>query len=146
LAAERVLELQARFEEYARARLTADDLMAELAIDADLAFADINDQNMAALERLEPYGMGNPEPVFASAGLTISSEPRAVKEKHLKLVLRHNGRTMSAMGWNMFGRAGNLGAGAVLDAAFTVEPDDYWGVGWRLVLKDFSHRPYSSTA
>lgn len=146
LDAERVPELQARFEEYARSRLTSEDLMAELAIDADLAFADINDQNMAALERLEPYGMGNPEPVFASAGLTISSEPRAVKEKHLKLVLRHNGRTMSAMGWNMFGRAGTLGAGAVLDAAFTVEPDDYWGVGWRLVLKDFSHRPYSSTA
>lgn len=136
LPAERVGELRARFEQYARARLAPEDLVPELSIDADLSFSDITDQNLGALEKLEPYGMGNPEPVFAAAGLTVSSEPRIVKEKHLKLVLRQNGRTMTAMGWNMAARAGSLGAGTVLDASFTVEPDDYWGVGWRLVLKD----------
>jgi single-stranded-DNA-specific exonuclease len=101
-----------------------------------LAFTDLTDDNLRPLERLEPHGMGNPEPVFAATGLTVSSEPRVLKEKHLKLALRQNGRTMTALGWNMASRAASLGSGAALDAAFTVEPDDYFGVGWRLVLRD----------
>jgi hypothetical protein len=51
-------------------------------------------------------------------------------------VLRQNGRVMTAMGWNIAGRASGLGAGAAVAAAFTVEPDEYFGVWWRLVLKD----------
>jgi single-stranded-DNA-specific exonuclease len=136
MPADRVGELRTRFEQYARAHLTAEDLVPEISIDAELNFTEITDDNLAALAQLEPYGWGNPEPVFASLGLAVSIEPRIVKEKHLKLVLRQNGRTMTAMGWNMAAAAGALSAGATLDAAYTVEPDDYFGVGWRLVLRD----------
>jgi len=136
IAAGRVEELRRRFEAWARPLLTDEDLVPQLGIDADLPFADVTDENMALVGRLEPYGFGNPAPVFAATGLKLSSEPRVMKEKHLRLALRHNGRTMTAVGWNMAERAAGLGAGAVLDAAFTVEPDDYLG-GWRLLLRDF---------
>jgi single-stranded-DNA-specific exonuclease len=136
MPADRVKELRARFEEYARTRLAPEDLVPELSIDAELAFTEVTDDHLGALAQLEPFGWGNPEPVFASRGLAVSSEPRIVKEKHLKLVLRQNGRMMTAMGWNMADRAAQLGPGTALDAAYTVEPDDYFGVGWRLVLRD----------
>ena len=139
LAAERVDELRRRFEEYARDRLTAEDFIPEIHIDADVSFAEITDENMALLGRLEPYGFGNPEPVFAALGVSVSSEPRVLKEKHLKLSLRQNGRTLGAVGWRMAEAAAGLTAGAVLDAAFTVEPDQYWG-GWQLVLRDLIPR------
>ena len=45
-----------------------------------------------ALAALEPHGYGNPGPLFAARGLTLSSEPRILKEKHLKLALRQDGR------------------------------------------------------
>jgi single-stranded-DNA-specific exonuclease len=139
LPAERVDELRRRFESYAQTQLSPEDLVPEIPIDADLPFAEITDPNMRWLDRLEPYGYGNPEPVFAARGLTLSSEPRILKEKHLRLVLRQDGRAMGAVGWNMASRAGGLSAGAALDAAFTVQPDEYWG-GWCLVLRDFQTR------
>ena len=37
---------------------------------------------------LEPYGMGNPEPVFAARGAQLAAPPRILKDKHVKLKLR----------------------------------------------------------
>jgi len=135
LPIERVDELRRRFEDYARGRLAAEDCEPELQIDADLAFSDINDQTMAQLDLLEPHGFGNPEPVFAAQGLKLSTEPKVVKEKHLRLVVRQEGRNLTAMGWNMSERAAGLSVAAPVDAAFRVEWDDYYGE-WRLILKD----------
>ena len=135
LPAERMDELRRRFTEYAGARLTDDDCIPEIHVAADLPIAQITDQNMRALDLLEPYGFGNAEPIFAAAGLKLSSQPRILKEKHLRLALRQEGRAITAIGWNMGNRAPELNAGTAIDAAFTVEPDDYMG-GWRLVLRD----------
>jgi len=135
LRADRLEELRRRFDQYARDRLTADDFVPEIAVAADLPFAEISEEKMRALELLEPYGFGNPAPVFAASGLKLSREPRVLKEKHLRLTLRQQGRTVTAIGWNMADRAAGLAAGAPLEAAFTVERDDFAG-GWRLVLKD----------
>lgn len=135
LPTERLPEFRSRFDAHAAARLTADDCIPEFRIDADLALAEITDSNMRALASLAPYGFGNPEPVFAAAGLKLSSEPRVLKDKHLRLALRQHGPSIAAVGWNLGNRAAELHAGALVDAAFTVEPDDYSGA-WRLVLKD----------
>jgi hypothetical protein len=37
---------------------------------------------------MEPYGMGNPEPVFAARGVQLTAPPRIMKDKHVKLKLR----------------------------------------------------------
>jgi single-stranded-DNA-specific exonuclease len=37
---------------------------------------------------LEPYGVGNPEPVFAARSVRVTAPPRILKEKHVKLKLR----------------------------------------------------------
>lgn len=139
LPAERLPEFRSRFEAFAAARLNAEDCVPELRIDAEVALAEITDASMNALGDLAPYGFGNPEPVFAAAGLTLSSEPRLLKDKHLRLALRQHGRSITAIGWNLGTRATELHAGALVDAAFTVEADDYSG-GWRLVLKDLITR------
>jgi len=41
-----------------------------------------------ALELLEPYGMGNPEPIFAARGVQLAAPPRILKDKHVKLKVR----------------------------------------------------------
>ena len=137
LPADRVEELRRRMNEYAAARLGPDDFIPEVRIDADLALAEITEEKMRALERLEPFGIGNPEPVFAAAGLTVAGEPRVVKEKHLRMMLLEGGRVIKALWWNMAGRAPALARGAVVDAAFTVQEDEFQGLrGWGLELRD----------
>jgi single-stranded-DNA-specific exonuclease len=80
-------ELCARLDTYARARLTQTDFEPILDLDAELPFDEITPDLFQALRRLEPFGMGNPEPVFAARNLRLMSLPRVMKEKHAKLKL-----------------------------------------------------------
>ena len=73
--------------EYARSRLTLADFEPVLDVDAELPFEQITPDLFQALRRLEPFGMGNPEPVFAAHGLRLLAPPRVMKEKHVKLKL-----------------------------------------------------------
>jgi single-stranded-DNA-specific exonuclease len=89
---------------------------------------------------MAPFGFGNPPPVFAIANAEVAAAPVLLKEKHLRVHLRQNGRNLMTKAWNFAARAGELPAGARTDAAFTVEEDAYalsrgWG-GWSAVLKD----------
>jgi hypothetical protein len=58
----------------------------------------------------------------------------------LKVQMRQSGRNLQSKAWNFAERAGELSAGAKVDAAFSLEEDAYsesrgWG-GWAAVLKD----------
>jgi single-stranded-DNA-specific exonuclease len=87
LPAANLPELSAHLDGYARARLTLGDFEPTLDLDAELPFDQITPDLFQAIHRLEPFGMGNPEPVFASRDLLLMSPPRVMKEKHIKLRL-----------------------------------------------------------
>ena len=80
-------ELCAHLDGYARARLTLADFEPTLDLDAELPFDEITPDLFQAIHRLEPFGMGNPEPIFASRDLLLLAPPRVMKEKHVKLRL-----------------------------------------------------------
>ncbi len=88
MPAANVPELRTRLDEFARTKLTLADFDPVLDLDAELGLADVTPELFQALELLEPYGMGNPEPVFAARGVQLTAPPRILKEKHVKLKLR----------------------------------------------------------
>jgi single-stranded-DNA-specific exonuclease len=79
--------LRARLDAFARARLTQADFEPGLDVDAELRFDEITPELFQALRLLEPYGVGNPEPVFSARGAKLTAPPRILKDKHLKLKL-----------------------------------------------------------
>jgi single-stranded-DNA-specific exonuclease len=83
-----VEDLRAKLDAFARTRLTLADFDPILDLDAELDLTEITPQLFHALELLEPYGMGNPEPIFATRGVQLAAPPRILKEKHVKLKLR----------------------------------------------------------
>jgi single-stranded-DNA-specific exonuclease len=83
-----VADLRARLDAFARTRLTLADFDPTLDLDAELDLADVTPQLFQALQLLEPYGMGNPEPIFAARGVQLTAPPRILKDKHVKLKLR----------------------------------------------------------
>ena len=83
-----VEDLRAKLDAFARTRLTLADFDPILDLDAELDLSEITPQLFQALELLEPYGMGNPEPIFATRGVQLAAPPRILKEKHVKLKLR----------------------------------------------------------
>ena len=98
-------------------------------IDAEIKFRDINSELWSALKALEPFGMGNPGPVFAAIGVEVVSEPTLMKEKHIRFAAAQEGRVVKFKAFNFAHRLHELQAGAKVDLAFRIENDDYSG-GW----------------
>ncbi|HWP54899.1 MAG TPA: single-stranded-DNA-specific exonuclease RecJ [Pyrinomonadaceae bacterium] len=93
-------EFRRRLNEHAASCLTEDDLAPSLSIDAELDAKDLGFQLSKDLRLLEPFGAGNPRPVFVTRRLRVLSEPQIIKEQHLKLrVSGANDRPMEAIWW-----------------------------------------------
>ncbi len=124
--------------ERAEAVITEDMLVKELVIDAELPAEIINEQLFMEVEKLAPFGMANPEPVFALKGTEIVEANTVGKEKqHLKLRLSKNGYFFSAIGFNMGDKLEKLVPETKLDLAFSLLVDTFNGrKSLTLKLKD----------
>lgn len=83
-----VAELRTRLDAFARSRLTLADFDPVLDLDAELSLCDVTPELFQALHLLEPYGVGNPEPIFAARGVQLTAPPKLLKDKHVKLKVR----------------------------------------------------------
>jgi single-stranded-DNA-specific exonuclease len=138
--------LKQRLDLYAQTRLKPEDLVPQLEIDAEIPLNAITPELFENLGRLEPFGHGNPEPVFSSRAVNLLLPPRVLKDKHIKL--RVNQRLpdqkpsfhYEAVGWRMFERlrAEPLDPGDSLDVAFTVGMNSHPDFGGlELTLEDY---------
>jgi single-stranded-DNA-specific exonuclease len=147
LPTERLPELRARLDAFARQRLTPADFESVLEYDGELPLGAIDKTLWETLQKLEPYGAGNPLPVFVSRQAKLVQAPRILKEKHLKLRVvpeNNDGRWHKAhevVGWRMAERSAQeaLALGDVLDLAFTLDYNDHPDFGGlQLTLVDFA--------
>jgi len=137
LPAERIPELAALFEKHARNTLRAEDLEPVLRVDAEIGLPDVDHNLYQALRQLEPYGLGNPSPVFAVRSAQILGPPRVLKDKHLKLRVAQGTKSTEAVGWGLAERARTLAAFQRVDLAFAVDESLYQDmVSLQLVIKD----------
>jgi single-stranded-DNA-specific exonuclease len=88
MPAANVPELRTRLDQFARARLKISDFEPILDLDAEVSLSEVTPELFQALRLLEPYGMGNPEPVFTARGVELTAPPRLLKEKHVKFKLK----------------------------------------------------------
>ena len=91
MPSERLPQLKLRLDEHARAHLTLADFEPFLDFDAALQLDEVTPELFQVLSRLEPFGVGNPEPVFTASNVRMVAPPRILKEKHVKLKLAWNG-------------------------------------------------------
>ncbi len=120
---------QGRFEEFrlafldcARSLLTEEHLVPLLRLDVEVRLDALDFNFLTHHEQLQPFGLGNPQPVFLARGVAPASEPRILKEKHLLLNLRQDGRTRPAI---YFDGALSALPPPPWDAAFQVERHVY---------------------
>ena len=73
LERDRIDELTERFEAYARRTLQPQDLVPLLRVDAEVDLDQMDWPVYEQLKRMEPFGMGNPTPVFVARGLRLAA-------------------------------------------------------------------------
>ncbi len=143
-----LVEFRERLNRYAAERLTPEDLKPTLEMDGVLRFTDLNDESVAEVLALAPFGFGNPTPVFAVKGTEVYGPPETFSEKHLKVRLRQGGRSFRMTAWSFAERAGEFEQGAVVDAAVGLEEDPYSAARgyppWCVVLKDARPAPQAN--
>jgi len=110
LPSSRVAQLQKDLDACARARLSLADLEPVLNIDATVPLESITPELSEGLRKLEPFGAGNPQPVFCATAL-LAEPPRILKDQHVRLKLRpvqqdgangwRRALTYKAMGWRL---------------------------------------------
>ncbi len=141
LAAESVPEFRRRLNTYGGARLTPADFQPQLAIDATVSLRDLTTgPAIAELLSMAPFGFGNQPPMLAILGAEVAGAPVIMKEKHLRVHLRQGGRSLFPKAWNFAERAGDFALNAPVDAAFSLEEDQYSAdrgyANWAAVLRD----------
>ena len=134
-----IRQLRARVNAYADGCLEPDDLKPRLWIDGPLRFSDIGSQLASELTALAPFGPGNPRPVFRTAGVEIVDGPRRLKERHLKMAFRQDGRVMRGIAWRASERQDFVTEHrSAIDLAFSVEQETWNGEQYlQLSVADF---------
>jgi single-stranded-DNA-specific exonuclease len=152
LPGDRVPSLAAALDQYARARLLPEDFDPVLAIDGELSLTTADADLYAAVARLEPFGVGNPEPRFLARDARVLTPTKLLKDKHVKFKIgqpiegRNFVRGYDALGWRM-AQDVTVQPGDICDIAFTLDWNDHPEFGGiQLVLADLPRRSQVSTA
>lgn len=126
---DRVSEFRTRLNRHAASCLSDDDLVPALRIDAEIPAAGVTLELGDQLCALEPYGAGNPRPIFMSRNLRILSEPTVMKEEHFKMrVAGDEGRPLEAVWWRGLESAGRTPhMNERIELAYAIEPNKWNG-------------------
>jgi single-stranded-DNA-specific exonuclease len=108
--------------------LAPQDLMPRLRIDASLSLRSIRGNVIEGLTMLAPFGAGNPRPVFRSGRAEIVDGPHKLKDKHLRMAVKQDGRIFRAIAWRAAEHAAFYEEHrSALDLAFSIESNEYQG-------------------
>ncbi|MBK8811352.1 MAG: single-stranded-DNA-specific exonuclease RecJ [Acidobacteria bacterium] len=133
-------ELRRRVNEHAAANIAPEELIPEINIDAQVSTQTLDLKLVEMLKLLEPYGAGNPKPVFATKDLILREEPFVMKEKHLKLKLADDGgKQFEAVWWDGVekSKGQTLTPRSRIEIAYTPEANSWQGnTRLQLVVED----------
>ena len=131
LAPENLETLRRRFHEQVVETLGPTPLTPTIKLDHELGFANINNTLLKELELLQPYGMGNPEPVFATKPVKVVEYSTFGREReHVKLVLEdvETGVKLPGKAWRSAGTLTRVVFGRTMRFAFTPKIDRFQGI------------------
>ncbi|MDD5439725.1 MAG: single-stranded-DNA-specific exonuclease RecJ [Candidatus Omnitrophica bacterium] len=130
-----------KINDYARQVMRDTDFVPSLDVDIEMPLAAINQQLIDELDILEPFGPGNPRPVFSTPNITLQDEPRYVGKNGVKVWIRNRGslRTQPVCEAISFKRNAMTipNRGDTVDLAYTLGLNTWQGItSIQLELKD----------
>jgi len=106
-----------------------------------LRLSDLNEGVIAELELLEPFGAGNPEPLFFTRGLKLKGVPLSLARETLKFWVTDGNLTFQAIGFRMNPLKESLLNAGSFDLVYTPRLDNWQGAsGIILDIKDIFFR------
>lgn len=142
--------LKKKLEAFAEKMLDDEALTRKLHIDAEIPLSSVSEKLWQGIQQLAPFGIGNPEPVFASRGVEVL-DPRVIgaTKKHLKFRTSSpntpsspsspNTLPLDSIAFNMADLYPQLKPGTPIDLAYTIDMNEWNGKrSLQLKVKDIN--------
>ncbi|MEZ5346069.1 MAG: single-stranded-DNA-specific exonuclease RecJ [Pyrinomonadaceae bacterium] len=140
IKSENIETLREKLNSHATKSLSTENLIPQVKIDAEIPAKKLDLGLVDELNQMEPFGQGNPKPVFVTRELKLIEEPWIMKEKHLKLRLEGTkGEKFEAVWWDGVeqSKGQTLTAKKSIELAHTPEVNTWQGnTRLQLVVKD----------
>jgi len=129
LKPEKVEEFMLRFEEVVSNSISAEMLVPEIEIDAEMSLMNIKQPFYNIIKQFEPFGPTNLRPVFLTRGVyDYQGNSRIVKEQHIKFVVhQHNGFIIDGIGFGLADKFHLMQEGP-FDMVYTIDENEFNGI------------------
>ena len=127
IATDKIEDFKNKINRLAKEKLGLKDLFPSLDIDMELSLSDLNETLITELEALEPFGAGNPEPLFYTRGLRLKSVPSVLGRDTLKFWVTDGNITYQAIGFGMAGLKDSLINADYFDLIYSPKLDNWQG-------------------
>ncbi len=123
-------EFKRRFEEYVAAHITEEQMHPTIQVEAEIEYADITDQFFKVLRCLEPFGPGNPRPVFVTRNVINNRYTKRVGKtgEHLRLDVTDRTAAISGIAFGKGDLALHLQNGNAVDICYELDENVFNGV------------------
>ena len=120
-------EFQTRFEAYVAAHIREDQLQPTLHIEAELQLGDITNAFYNVLRHLEPFGPGNPRPIFVSRRLINHRDTRTVGKQgeHLRLDVTDRNAAITGIAFGRADMATHIQNGNPVDICYELNENTF---------------------
>jgi len=123
--------------DYIPREMSGEAMVPTVSIDAIIKVGYINLDTVDDINKLQPFGVENPTPVFAVKNIKIHRISTMSEGKHLRMTLLKEGKFIDAVGFGMGEYYNHLSEGDFVDVAFGIDINDYKGFqNVQLILKD----------
>jgi len=129
ISSDRIADFKNGINRLAKEKLKLEDLLPSLDIDMELSLSDLNDEIISGLEVLEPFGRGNPEPLFYTRNLRLKGEPLVLGRDTIKFWVSDGNITYQAIGFGMASFKDCLESAESFDFVYTPRIDNWQGEG-----------------
>ncbi|AYA38004.1 single-stranded-DNA-specific exonuclease RecJ [Hymenobacter oligotrophus] len=139
LPLENVAEFRRRFEAVVASRIKEEQLIPPVEIDLPLRLREVTWNFFNLLRQMEPFGPGNPSPVFeAQQVYAVPGTAKVVGTSHLKLTLmQEDSNQIDAIGFGLSDHYGRISKGQPFNICYTVDVNEWRGQkSLQLRLKD----------
>lgn len=93
--------VQEQLDTFIHEQLTEEDFKQELEISGALSMEDINEELVAEIEKLAPFGMNNPKPIFQLNEIPVDARKIGSAKNHLKLQFKKDSMLLDGIGFNL---------------------------------------------
>jgi len=125
----KIPEFKSRINKIAQEFINEDELNPELEVDAQISLSDINVNLIKDINVLEPFGSGNPQPVFCSyKNMIYDWQLVGQSREHLKLKIKEENKILEGIGFGLSKMGSQIfSESKVVDLAFNIELNKWNG-------------------